>query len=254
MTHADPDELARSAAIEFACHLAKRWQETLGTELIGAYLIGSLTHGGFSARYSDIDLALVTEAGLSRPGLDRLRSDAVALSPELGPRVSLFWADRHFSVGRFPPLDRVDYLDHAVALVERECVRPARPTLEEIRRYLRGLPFATWADRVRSFAAAATLEPKDHKGYLRALLYPGRFCYSWMTGRMGSNDAAVAFLRERQVAGLDIGLLDRALRCRRSAADPDALFDARKVLPSQIDACAALISGGDGVRGDSHER
>jgi predicted nucleotidyltransferase len=242
MTHADPGELAKNRAIEFAYRLAKQWQEALGTELTGAYLIGSLAHGGFSARYSDIDVALVTGAGLSPPALDRLRSDAVALSPELGPKVSVFWADRHFSIGRFPPLDRVDYLDHGVALVERECVRPARPTLEEIRHYLRGAPFATWAEWARGFATAQVLAPKDHKPYLRTLLYPGRFCYSWMTGRMGSNDEAVAFLSERRVAGLNTGLLENALRCRQSAADPDALFSARSVLPSQIDACAALVS------------
>jgi hypothetical protein len=243
MTHADPDELARSAAIEFAGRLAKQWQEALGTELIGAYVMGSLAHGGFSARYSDIDLALVTGAGLSPPALDRLRGDAVALSADWGPKVSVFWADRHFSIGRFPPLDRVDYLDHAVALMERERVRPARPTLEEIRHYLRGAPFAGWTERARGFAAAQTLAPKDHKPYLRTLLYPGRFSYCWMTGRMGSNDDAVAFLSDRRVAGLDIGLLEDALACRRSAADPDALFSARGVLPSQIDACAALFSG-----------
>jgi hypothetical protein len=186
MTHADPDELARSGAIEFACRLVKHWQEALGTDLIGAYLMGSLAHGGFSARYSDIDLALVTQTGLSPPALDRLRSDAVALSADSGPKTSVFWADRHFCVGRFPPLDRVDYLDHAVALIERECVRPARPTQEEIRHYLRDAPFATWAERARSFATAEALAPKDHKPYLRTLLYPGRFCYSWMTGRTGS--------------------------------------------------------------------
>jgi predicted nucleotidyltransferase len=244
MTQADPDEPARSAAIEFAGRLAKLWQEALGTELIGAYLIGSLAHGGFSARYSDIDVALVTGAGLSPPALEGLRSNAVALSPELGPKVSVFWTDRRFSVGRFPPLDRVDYLDHAVALMERECVRPARPTLEEIRHYLRGAPFAAWAERARSFAAAQALAPKEHKPYLRTLLYPGRFCFSWMTGRMGSNDEAVAFLSERRVAGLNLGLLEDALACRQSAADPDALFSAREMLPSQIDACAALFSGG----------
>jgi hypothetical protein len=155
----------------------------------------------------------------------------------------VFWTDRHFSLGRFPPLDRVDYLDHAVALMERESVQPARPTLEEIRHYLRGAPFASWAERARSFAAAETLEPKDHKAYLRTLLYPGRFCYSWMTGLMGSNDDAVAFLSERHAAGLDVGSIERALQCRQSAADPTALFPARKVLPSQIDACAALLSG-----------
>jgi predicted nucleotidyltransferase len=243
MTQADSDEFAKSAAIDFARGLVRHWQEALGTELLGAYLIGSLAHAGFSRRYSDIDVALVTTAGLSAQALDRLRSEALALSADWGPKVSVFWTDQHFSLGRFPPLDRIDYLDHAVALMERERVQPARPTLEEIRHYLRGAPFASWAERARSFAAAETLEPKDHKAYLRTLLYPGRFCYSWMTGLMGSNDDAVAFLSERHRAGLDVGSIERALQCRQSAADPNALFPVRKVLPSQINACAALLSG-----------
>jgi hypothetical protein len=45
--------------------------------------------------------------------------------------------------------------------------------------------------------AAQTLEPKGHKAYLRALLYPGRSYYIWVTGLMGSNDDAVAFVSER---------------------------------------------------------
>jgi hypothetical protein len=242
MTQADPDEFAKTAAIDFARQLVRHLQEELGADLLGAYLMGSLAHAGFSRRYSDIDIALVTMAGLSAQTLDRLRSDAVTLSADWGPKVSVFWTDRQFSLGRFPPLDRLDYLDHAVALVERECVRPARPTLEEIHHYLRGAPFASWAARARSFAAAETLEPKDHKAYLRTLLYPGRFCYSWMTGLMGSNDDAVAFLKESHAAGLDVSSLECALQCRQSAADPDTLFPARKVLPPQIDACVALIS------------
>jgi hypothetical protein len=48
--------------------------------------------------------------------------------------------NRHFSLGRFPPLDRIDYIDHAVVLAERERVRPVRPTLEEIQHYLVGAP------------------------------------------------------------------------------------------------------------------
>ena len=240
-THADPDEVARTAAIEFARRLVRLWQKALGTELLGAYLIGSLAHAGFSRRYSDVDIALVTTVGLSPQALDRMRSDTVALSADWGPKVSVFWADRYFSLGRFPPLDRIDYLDHAVALTERERVRPTRPTLEEIRHYLRGAPFTDWADRARSFAAAERLEPNDRKAYLRALLYPARFCYSWVTGLMGSNDDAVTFLSEEHVAGLDVGLLGRALRCRQTAADPDALFPARTALPLQIDACASLF-------------
>jgi hypothetical protein len=246
-THTDPDELARTAAIEFARDLVGHWQEELGTGLLGAYLIGSLAHAGFSRRYSDIDIALVTAAALTPPTLDRMRNNAVALSPDWGPKVSVFWADRHFSLGRFPPLDRIDYLDHAVVVMERECVRPARPTLEEIRQYLRGVPYTAWADRARSFAVAGKLEANDRKAYLRTLLYPGRFCYSWLTGLMGSNDDAVAFLSERHIPGLDVGLIASALQCRRTAVDPDALFPARTVLPSQIDACASLFDSQDGL-------
>jgi hypothetical protein len=245
ITHVDPDNRARTAAIDFAHRLIRNWQEALGPDLLGAYLIGSLAHAGFSRRYSDVDIALVTAGGLTTQELERLRSSAVAQSADWGPKVSIFWADRSFSLGRFPLLDRIDYLDHAVVVMEREPARPARPTLDEIHRYLAGAPFGNWADIARRFAQAQSLDPKDYKAYLRTLLYPARFCYSWMTGLMGSNDDAVMFLSERHVAGLDVSLIDSALRCRRVAADPDALFPARTVLPAQIDACAALVAGGD---------
>jgi predicted nucleotidyltransferase len=234
--------VAKTPAVDFARRMMPFLQATLGSELLGAYLIGSLAHGGFSPRYSDVDLALVTEAGLPAPTLDRLRSEAAALSTDWGPKLSVFWADRHFGLGRFPPLDRVDYLDYAVVLEERERVRPVRPALDEIRRYLSDAPFAGWTDLARRFATAQILAPKDRKAYLRTLLYPARFCYSWMTGRMGSNDAAVAFVREARPAGLDVSLITGALQCRQADADPDSLFPARTSLPSQVDACAALVS------------
>jgi hypothetical protein len=114
--------------------------------------------------------------------------------------------------------------------------------LEEVRSYLRGEPFTKWADQARIFTAAETLEPSDRKSYLRAILYPARFCYSWMTGRMGSNDDAVSFLSRSLPAGLDVGLIERALQCRRVGADPDSLFATRTALPSQVDSCAALFN------------
>jgi hypothetical protein len=86
-------------------------------------------------------------------------------------------------------------------------------------------------------------EPPDRKAFLRTLLYPARFCYSWMTGCMGSNDEAVAFLGEACPRRFDVPLISRALECRQADADPDPLFPARASLPSQIDACMALLSG-----------
>jgi len=236
------DAAARDAAITFAHTLAPVWQSALGSELLGLYLIGSLAHGGFSRRYSDIDVAVITEAGLSPERLDTLRRQATTLSAEWGQKVSVFWTDRRFGVGRFPPLDRLDYLNHPVVLAERERVKVTPPALQDIRDYLRGAPFANWSTRAREFADAAALDVKDRKSYLRAQLYPARFCFSYMTGRMSSNDDAVAYLREQTPPGLDLEPVERALQCRQAAADSDSLFDLRGCLPAQVDACAALTT------------
>jgi predicted nucleotidyltransferase len=233
---------AQAAATNCAHGVVTFLQAALGPELLGAYLIGSLAHGGFSRRYSDVDIALVTETGLTPQTLDRIRNEAVALSADWGPKLSVFWTNRHFDLGRFPPLDRIDYLDHAVVLMERERVRPTRPSLEDVRQYLCGTPFANWTDSVRRFAAADALAAKDYKAYLRTLLYPGRFCYSWMTGRIDSNDEAVAFLSKTHPPQLDVSLIARALQCRQADADPDSLFEERTNLQTQVDACAALLT------------
>jgi predicted nucleotidyltransferase len=236
------DVLAANAARDFAATCAVAWRTHLGPSLLGVYLIGSLAHGGFSRRYSDIDVAVITETGLTPADFDAMRTEAAAISGEHAAKLSIFWTDRTFAAGRFPPLDRADYLEHGIALVEHERIVSARPGLAEVRGYLIGKPFEGWAQGAAQFAALETLDPKSHKPYLRAHLYPARFVYSFMTGRMGSNDAAVEWLRERAPPGLDVALIAEALDCRRAAADPDALFPARTSLPRQVAACAALIA------------
>jgi predicted nucleotidyltransferase len=236
-----PDDIAAAQARDFAQALAQRLEQPLGRELIGVYLLGSLAHGGFSRRYSDIDMAVITEHGLTSAALDTIRAEAARVSADLAPKLSIFWTDRGCTLGRFPPLDRADYLDHAIVLVERERITPPRPGLAEVRGYVTGKPFTQWTSAAQAFAEAAALAPGDRKSYLRAMLYPARFVFSFMTGRMASNDEAVGFLDRHAPAGLDVASIRRALDCRRAAADPDALFDARAALPRQVAACAALI-------------
>jgi predicted nucleotidyltransferase len=236
------NEAAEAAAREFTRALCAQWQSALGGGLLGVYCIGSLAHGGFSRRYSDIDMALIVQEPIETAVLDALRADAGTLSAELAAKLSIFWTDRNFAVGRFPALDRIDYLDHAVALVERERVTPPRPPLAEVRAYLAGPPFGNWCNDAKRFATADALDPKDRKSYLRTLLYPARFIYSWTTGRMGSNDDAVAFLAGRAPLGLDVGLIGQALDCRRAGDDPDRLFPARAALLHQVMACERFIA------------
>jgi predicted nucleotidyltransferase len=239
----EPDhEPSAAAARDLARAVADLWQRQLGEALLGAYVIGSLAHGGFNRRYSDIDVALVTEEGVGEAMILAAAEEAARIAPDLAPKLSLFWTDRAFSKGRFPLLDRIDYLDHAVVLAERERVRPERPGLGEVRAYLRGRPFETWASRAARFAALDRLEEEDRKPYLRAHLYPARFVFSWMTGDVASNDRAVRYLEEHLPAGLDPAPIARALACRRAAADPDGLFGLRGLLPCQVEALEALMS------------
>jgi predicted nucleotidyltransferase len=236
------EQASRIAAIGFAQDIAQFWDTRLGARLCGVYLIGSLAHGGFNSRYSDIDMALVAADAPTPEDLAAMRARAAVLSPTDAAKLSLFWTERSFGEGRFPPLDRVDYLDHAVPLVERERVRPARPSLAEIHDYLRGAPFAGWSEAVRSFSTAAELHPDNRKLYLRAHLYPARFIWSWARGTMASNDDAVALLRRGAPVGLDVDLIERALACRQAARDPDILFPERAKLLRQHAACAALVA------------
>jgi predicted nucleotidyltransferase len=238
----DLNATARTAAVKFADALASSYRAQLGQGLLGAYLIGSLAHSGFSHRYSDIDVLLVTENGLDAAELTTLRGLAAECDATLSQKLSVFWSDRSFTVGRLPPLDRADYIDHAIVLTERERVLPVRPTLKEIRAYLRGDPFANWNENAHRFAASDALTPVDHKAFIRTLLYPARLVYSWSTGRMGSNDDAVAFTCEHPPQGMNTDILTRALAYRRAAADPDALFPARTVLPNQVKSCTQFIA------------
>jgi predicted nucleotidyltransferase len=239
------NEMARTAALAFADALASVYRAQLSGRLIGAYLIGSIAHGGFSHRYSDIDLALVTEDGLDAAALTKLRALAAEQDAALSQKLSVFWADRHFSIGRLPPLDRADYLDHAIVIAERERIRPARPTLDEIRAYLKGAPFSNWTENTDRFAKMDVLVPGDHKAFIRTLLYPARLVYSWSTGRMASNDEAVAFTREHRLPGMDTDILTQALAYRQAGADPDALFPARAVLRDQVKSCIRFMAGAD---------
>ncbi len=238
----DSDEEVRDAAIKLAKQLCRSSMGRLGNEFLGFYLLGSLAHGGFNRRYSDIDVALITEYGVDEAFLEVIKAEAEAIAPDLAYRVSLFWADSEFSKGRFPPLDRLDYMEHAVALEEVEKVAAPKPNLEEIQTYLRGAPFEQWAERGTMFSTQSALDPDDWKSYLKTHLYPARFAFSWITGQIGSNDTALEYLHDHPLAGFDMNLLDRALACRHAAADPDILFNDRMSLPAQYQACAHLMT------------
>ncbi len=237
----EPDEQARRAATDFAQRLTPAITHLLADDLIGAYLIGSLAHGGFSRRYSDVDVAILVEHDLTPAAIEEINTAARDASQDWAKKLSIFWADRRFQKGRLPPLDKMDLIEHGVALFERDKVRPDRVSLDEVREYLSGDPLRRWVENVRHLIDRDAIGPDDQKPIVRAHLYPARFVYSWQTGKMASNDDAVAFLHAGETAGLDLHLIDMALACRRAARDADELFTARDRLPAQVHACEALV-------------
>ena len=234
------DQNIQEKAFDLVHSLTPYWKETLREDLLGYYVLGSLSHGGFNRRYSDIDIAVISENGLSEEMIEDAQKFAVQLSPSLGPKLSIFWSNRNFSEGRLKVLDRIDYIDHAKAIFENEWVNPKRPTKKEIYEYLSGEPLENWRQTAAYFILQDKLLPEEHKKYLRAHLYAARFAYSWLTLNFGSNDTAVTFLAENPVKGLKMDLIFRALECRHKADDPDRLFSDRKLLLEQIEACLNL--------------
>jgi len=97
------------------------YTQALGERLIAAYSLGSLAHGGFSPLVSDVDLALILTDPLR--STDAMRVAAVAWGLKkvngsaLHDRLSVFWGTPSSLAGqvpggRFPPLDRLDLLEH----------------------------------------------------------------------------------------------------------------------------------------------
>src|SRR5215469_5435322 len=94
------NDAALAEARAFTQEIGERWWSEFAGRLLGIYRIGSLAHGGFNARYSDIDMAVIAEEPLDAAALDRLHAVAADVSSELMAKLSIFWADRHFRAGR----------------------------------------------------------------------------------------------------------------------------------------------------------
>ncbi|MFL6108006.1 MAG: hypothetical protein ACJ72L_13670 [Marmoricola sp.] len=199
----------------------------LGDRLIGAYALGSLSHGGFSPLVSDIDLGLILRDPVHPEDAERIEAIAAAervKGSELHARLSVFWGtpatlrgDR--AGGRFPAPDRLDLIQSGRLLwgIDSRDGVPS-PTGEEL--FVSGAEFAL--DRLggvgpqRAVAGGLSsvqltietttrevLEPTlliegGLRRVTKMVLFPIRFLYTAATGGLGTNDAAVDFHLARE--------------------------------------------------------
>jgi hypothetical protein len=241
------------------------YRAALGSRLVAGYALGSLAHGGFSQLVSDVDLGLI----LADPPRisDRLRIRAVAGAvrggrSELHQRLSVFWGTPstlrgQARGGRFPPLDRLDLLEHGRLLAGRDAraglTRPERAELlvagadfalghlggapnlpERLQGWARRQPGSgTAIDEVRSPALLVSRGPRR---LTKIVLFPARFLCTAATGQVGTNAlAAEHYLALAQAPAAE--LVTAALAWRREPPADDAaaiaLLD-RELIPLYV--------------------
>ncbi|MFB9688866.1 hypothetical protein [Amycolatopsis plumensis] len=195
MTTTEPADTAREIALE----AAGAYREALGERLIGAYLLGSLAYGGYSAAASDIDLALVFTESDSGSLVENTTKELQERSP-VHRKLSVFWASlpalrEGRDDGRFPALDRLQLAeDGRVLLGDDVRTEVARPSAAEL--VLESARFAI-AVLATDEVTAEFRTPKrllvDKVWFTKAVLFPVRFRYSGTTptGRAANNDEAI---------------------------------------------------------------
>ena len=241
----------------------------LGPRLLAAYALGSLAHGGFSPLVSDVDLGLVLADPPAPDDPDRIGAVAEAVKAGGSPlhqRLSVFWATPAIlggalAGGRFPPLDRLDLVENGRLLAGRD-VRPAldpatAPDRDELT--VAGADFAVDflgpgheddGPTSGTISALGSLAPAGgtvihevrHPEALLAqgvrhatkiVLFPVRFLYTAATGRVGTNEAAVAHHLDQPGAPAR-ELVAAAFRWRREPPDDPASATAllrRELIP-----------------------
>lgn len=226
----------------FVARVAEHFKSKLGSSLVEAYKLGSLAHGGFSEIYSDIDVGLVLKSAEPPKEMADLIAHAKSLDPDYGKKLSVFWGNPEFTWGRLPVIDRIDLLDHGVPLGDG--VKPVfrRPTKEEIHQEQLQSIERSWKSRLPELSGLTTLEPKDRKPYIRAILYAARLIYTWENLAVDSNDRAVEYLHQVQPSGLDLKPIDMALSCRNGKCAAEDVFALRTDLNRQCEAALSYIS------------
>jgi hypothetical protein len=238
---------------------AEAYRVALGDRLLAAYALGSLAHGGFSKLVSDIDLGLIVgdppragDDSIIRRVADAERSKGSALHE----RLSVFWGTPatlggEREGGRFPALDRLDLIENGRLLAGSDDPRLGLPRPDARELIVTGAEFAlerlagirrsasgpaqgsgpAGEDPVEETRSPDLLIARGVRHLTKHVLFPVRFLYTAATGRVGTNDAAVADYLADDTAP-STGLVAAALAWRTSP--PTDVVAATALLREQI--------------------
>ena len=215
----------------------RAYREAFGARLLAAYALGSLAHGGFSPLVSDVDLGLIVADPLRAS--DGAAVQSIAETPEaLHARLSVFWGTPRTLAGtqtggRFPPLDRLDLLQHG-RLLSGTDVRAGLPQPSRDELLVAGAEFAlgSLADDA-AIEQPTVLVAQGVRRVTKLVLFPVRFLYTAETGLVGTNHAAAAHYLAATDGRPSTSLVAAALAWRTDAPDDAeaATLLAREVIP-----------------------
>ena len=200
-----------------------RYRAVLGGRLVAAYALGSLAHGGFSPLVSDVDLGLVLTDPVEPSDLPTIGAVADAVKAGgsvLHERLSVFWGTPETLAGRapggrFPPLDRLDLLEHGLLLDGTEC-RQGLSGPDPAELLVAGAEFAldflgpghgtghpasaglgsltpAGPEVIEEIRHPELLLERGTRHLTKIMLFPVRLLFTGATGRVGTNHAAVDY-------------------------------------------------------------
>lgn len=172
----------------------------LGDRLLAAYALGSLAHGGFSELVSDVDLGLIVSDPPRPDDASTIRAVADAerrKGTSLHERLSVFWGTPatlrgQREGGRFPALDRLDLVENGRLVVGVDDLRPGLPRPEVRELVVTGAAFALDRLAGEDLRSPELLVAQGVRHLTKLVLFPVRFLHTAATGRVGTNDEAVA--------------------------------------------------------------
>ncbi len=183
-------------------------QEVLGNRFISCYALGSLAHGGFSSKVSDIDFCVILKDPIDNSSdadlIDQVNNKIKATNLPMVDRVSIFWSSvkelqSPSGHGRMPALDKLDFLLNAKLLSgkdirDSEIPQPTQQDLDISSALF--IVDVLFGERFRLFIIDPVkniIKKRNAKWLTKIILFPARLLFTLETGRIGENKLAAEY-------------------------------------------------------------
>jgi len=219
-------------------HTIEVAKQIFNSRLLATYALGSLAHGGFSTLVSDVDIAIIIEDPITTNDITKIHSieESIKISAiPLAERLSIFWGsltslEGNDDIGRFPPLDKLDLIENGRLLSGKE-IRDALSIPTKMELIVMGARFAlqmlNTPEINNEITQPTLLSEKSIRHLTKIILFPVRFLYTSLTGKIGHNRDAVEFyLTNNQ--GKKAKLVEAAFNWR--SKQPECKFETAQLM------------------------